>query len=225
MAFLNEYTGELNLKVLYVGSAGCGKTTNIRSAYKQTSTEISSRLFDLHGLEESDGVFDFLPLRLGDVSQRIESNRSGAHSQPLRVHLYTLPSHDCLATLNQTLFMGVDGIVFIVDSRSLALPENERQWERMNQWLLQQGRRQEDVPLVSQFNHRDASDALPIRALKARFQRAESSGVEAVAVQDVGVLETIDAMTDAILASMEGVGNRRMPRTFAEAWPRERTLP
>lgn len=209
MAFLNEYTGELNLKVLYVGAAGCGKTTNLRSVFKQTSTEISSRLFDLHGLGQGDSVFDFLPLRLGDA----QGPSRGAHgaerpAQPLRVHLYTLPSDDTLQILNQTLFMGVDGIVFVVDSRVSALPENERQWERVNQWLQQQGRRLEDVPLVSQFNHRDAPDALPIRALKARFQRSDSMGVEAVAVQDVGVLETIDAIADAILASLESTAQR-----------------
>lgn len=219
MAFLNEYTGELNLKVLYVGPTGCGKTTNVRSAYKQTSTEISSRLFDLHGLGDGEGVFDFLPLSLGGAG------REDTRGQPLRVHLYTLPSHDCLETLNQTLFMGVDGIVFVVDSRASALPENERQWERVGQWLLQQGRRLEDVPLVSQFNHRDAPDALPIRALKARFEREGSGGVEAVAVQDVGVLETIDAITDAILASMEGAQNRPFPGAALEAPSRERTFP
>ena len=138
----------------------------------------------------------------------------------MRLHLYTLPSHDSLEMLNQTLFLGVDGIVFVVDSRAFALPENERQFARLTHWISRQGRRLEDVPVLFQFNHRDAADALPIRALRLRFTRTGTSprsgvsalsapfvdGVEAVAVQDVGVLETIDAVADAILATMASPG-------------------
>jgi len=216
MAFLNEYTGELNLKVLFAGGAGAGKTTNLRSAFKQTSSDIASRLFDLHGLETDAASFDFLPLSLGE-----------ARAQPVRLHLYTLPAHDSLELLNQTLFVGVDGIVLVIDSRASALSENERQLTRLNQWLMRQGRRPEDVPVVFQFNHRDAADALPIRALRMRFTRtgagagggASTDGFEAVAVQDVGVLETIDAVADAILATMANPGAGRLHLTTPEHRP------
>jgi signal recognition particle receptor subunit beta len=203
MAFLNEYTGEINLKALIVGAAASGKTTNLRSAYKQTCPDLASRVFDLHGLPDDASGFDFLPLSLGV-----------ARGRPARLHLYTLPSHDFFKTLNQALFLGVDGVIFIVDSRSHALPENERQFERIGAWCQVLGRRLEDVPLVFQFNHRDAPDALSIRALRSRYARDGAVGVEAVAVQDVGVLETIDAAADAILATMEGPAAGR-PRASA----------
>ena len=52
MAFLNEYTGELHLKILFVGAKGAGKSTNLQSVYKQTSTDIASRLPDVFDIEK-----------------------------------------------------------------------------------------------------------------------------------------------------------------------------
>jgi len=192
MAFLNEYTGELHLKIVLAGGAGAGKTTVLQSLWKQTSNEVASRLFDLHGINAPQGFFEFLPLSFGE-------NRA----RPLRLHLYTLPTHDSYASLNQALLLGVDGIVFVVDSRPAALPENERQFARLAQWLLQSGKRAAEVPLVFQFNHRDARDALPIGALRTHFSRPGARDVEAVSVQDVGVLETLEAITDSVLATLD----------------------
>ena len=192
MAFLNEYTGELHLKIVLAGGAGSGKTTNLQSLWKQTSTEVATRLFDLHGVQAVRGAFEFLPLSLGE-------NRTRA----LRLHVYTLPSHEFYQSLNQALLLGVDGVVFLVDSRASALPENERQYVRLARWLVQSGKRLDDVPLVFQYNHRDGRDALPTRALRSSFSRAGSKEIEAVAVQDVGVLETLDSLIDAMLNVIE----------------------
>lgn len=192
VAFLNEQTNELHLKVLYAGCAGAGKTTNLQSLFKQTSTEVASRLFDLHDVARKNQFFDFLPLSLG---------QSRAHA--LRLHVYTLPAHDLWRTVVMNLAWGVDGVVFVVDSRVRSLQENEQQLLRLKIILKCVNRNFGEIPLVFQFNQRDAPDALPIRALKSEFSRTAAAEIEGVAVQDIGVLETVESLSDRILANME----------------------
>lgn len=192
MAFINEQTNELHLKVLYAGAPGCGKTTNLQSLFKQTSSEMSTRLFDLHDLSRKSQFYDFLPLSLGE---------SRAHS--LRLHIYTLPAHDIWESVMMNLAWGVDGVVMVVDSRIAALKQNEQQMSRLKMLLRCVNRSFSEIPLVFQYNHRDAADALPLRALKTEFFRPQAGEVEGVAVQDIGVLETVDALAERILTAME----------------------
>jgi len=192
MAYINDDSAELYLKILYVGANNVGKTTNLQSLYKQTSGDIATRFFDLHNLQQRNIFFDFLPLSFGDIK---------AHA--LRLHIYTLPSHDLWNTVNFSLCTGVDGIVFTIDSRISRLWQNELQLNRIKKLLQRTGKSFNDIPLTIQYNHRDAIDVADLRALKAEFSRYNAADIEAVAVQDIGVMESLDAVVDRILLSME----------------------
>lgn len=192
MAVLHEVTNELHLKVIYAGAAGSGKTTNLQSLYKQTSGEMSSRLFDLHSLTQRNTFFDFLPLALGET-----------RNHALRLHLYTLPAHELWETVNYHLLTGIDGIAFVVDSRLGALDANFAQLKYVRGMMQQMGLATEAIPWAFQYNHRDAADALPVDVLKPHFSAEDSEVMEAVAVQDIGVLETIQSLVDRILNAME----------------------
>jgi signal recognition particle receptor subunit beta len=202
MAFLNEDTNELHLKILYAGSKGSGKTTNLQSLFKLTSSEVSTRFFDLHGMAKGGQFFDFLPISYGEAS-----------SHAIRLHLYTLPAHDLWDTVLTSLIVGIDGLVHVVDSRTEMLGENERQLQRLKTLLNRAGRSFSDIPLVLQFNHRDAKSATNIRALKAEFSRHSAAEIEAVAVQDIGVMETMESIADRILDTMENSGTMWSDKT------------
>lgn len=195
MAFLNQETNELHLKIVYSGSPGTGKTTNLQSLFKQTSGDIPTRFFDLHELSQETRFFDFLPMAYGELR---------AHS--LRLHLYTLPPHDVWQSSLLSLLWGVDGIVHVIDSRLKALTENERQIQRTRSLLRLVNRSFSEIPLVFQFNHRDAADALSVDALRSTFIRRGAGSTEAVAVQDIGVMETLDSIANRVLSSMETTG-------------------
>jgi signal recognition particle receptor subunit beta len=192
MAILNEVTNEILLKVVYIGCAGSGKTTNIQSIYKQTSGELSSRFFDLHKVRTPTPYFDFLPISLGEV-----------HAQPIRLHLYTLPGIPMWPTLTRQILSGCDGLVWVVDSRSDFLERNEIQMQAMQNRLAEVQINLDEVPLVIQFNHRDSSSALSITALRNAFGRSHAQVVESVAVQDIGVMEAVEVVSEQILQSME----------------------
>ncbi len=192
MAILNEVTNDLMLKVVLVGAPGVGKTTNVQSLYKQTSQDVSSRFFDLHKMGQRSPYFDFLPLSLGEM-----------HSQSLRLHLYSLPRTRFWPTLRRQLLQGCDGLIWVVDSRAHQLEENERALSQLKEDLAEVQLSYETIPLVIQFNHRDSESALSIAALRSAFCRRGAVQTEAVAVQDIGVVETIESLTELLVAEME----------------------
>lgn len=196
MAFLNEDTNELHIKIVYAGSNGSGKTTNLQSLFKQTSAEVSTRFFDLHSLSNKGQFFDFLPLTYGE-----------ARTHALRLHLYTLPSHDLWPTVNTNLLWGVDGIVNVIDSRVPCVAETEKGILRLKDLLHHVNRSFSEIPMVFQYNHRDAANAIDLRSLRAEYTRHGAGEIEAVAVQDIGVLDTLDAIAERVLASMENSGH------------------
>ncbi|MEN9528687.1 MAG: hypothetical protein RI932_560 [Pseudomonadota bacterium] len=192
MAIINEETNEIHLKILLVGAQGCGKTTNLQSLYKQTAGDLATRLFDLHGMSARNSFFDFLPLTLGKHQ-----------NHDVRAHLYTLPHHKMLPSMNQALLAGTDGAIFVVDSRLAKLPQSEEQFTRMKDLVRVAHKNLHDFPIVIQFNHRDDPQAVPMEALRLAFHLENSPTVESVAVQDIGTVECLDALADLILNQME----------------------
>lgn len=192
MAIINEESNEIHLKIVVVGGQGCGKTTNLQSLYKQTAGDLATRLFDLHGMSARNSFFDFLPLTLGKHQ-----------NHDVRAHLYTMPHHNLLPTMNQALLAGADGAVFVVDSRLAKLPESEEQFRRLKHLVRQAHKNMHDFPIVIQFNHRDDPQAVAMDALRMVFHLENSPTVESVAVQDIGTVECLDALADLILNQME----------------------
>lgn len=192
MAIINEETNEIHLKILLIGAQGCGKTTNLQSLYKQTAGDLATRLFDLHGMSNRNPFFDFLPLTLGKHQ-----------NHDVRAHLYTLPHHELLETMNHGLLAGADGAIFIVDSRLSKLPDSEAQFRKLRNYVRLAHKSIADFPVVVQFNHRDDPQAVPMDALRLAFHMENSPTVESVAVQDIGTVESLDALADMILNHME----------------------
>jgi signal recognition particle receptor subunit beta len=192
VAVINEETNEIHLKILLIGAQGAGKTTHLQSLYKQTAGDLATRLFDLHGVSSRNPFFDFLPLTLGKH-----------HSHDVRAHLYTLPHHNLLDSMNLALLAGADGAVFIVDSRLSKLPQSSEQFTKLKDYVRLAHKSIADFPIVVQFNHRDDPQAVPMDALRIAFHLENSPTVESVAVQDIGTVESLDALTDMILNHME----------------------
>ena len=192
MAIVNEETNEIHLKILVIGGQGAGKTTNLQSLYKQTAGDLATRLFDLHGMASRNSFFDFLPLSLGKHQ-----------NHEVRAHLYTLPHHHLLPSMNQALLAGADGAIFVVDSRLAKIPESETLFSRLKEIVRQAHKSFANFPIVIHFNHRDDPDAVAVEALQHAFHLENSPAVESVAVQDIGTVESLDALADLILNQME----------------------
>src|SRR5689334_9361348 len=113
MAFTNFDTKEINCKIIYFGSRGAGKTENMRSILANTSMEVKSGLLELDEGSGPTRFFDFLPISLGHVKD--------FH---LKLHLFTLPANPLYESVSSVILKGVDGFVYIADSRVEAMADN-----------------------------------------------------------------------------------------------------
>ena len=144
MAFTNFDSKEINCKIVYFGAQGSGKTENLRSIYSSTSQDIQSGLLEFAQDELDRKFFDFLPVSLGHVND--------FH---VKLHLYTLPHNPLYETVSSVILKGIDGYVFVVDSRFDAMGENIEALLSAKKLLSQDGSNPNDLPLVIQYNKRD----------------------------------------------------------------------
>lgn len=189
MAFINEATGDIHFKILYIGSQSSGKTTNLQSIFFDNSDNQKKKK-SLAVLEDlpRNTFFDFLPVSYAQVANRNS-----------RMHLYTLPSHHLWPSVNISLMLGVDGLVNVIDSRVRYLDKYESQLLHVRKLMESLQIDYANIPAVYQFNHTDAYDALPFSTLKKNYSLPEEDCFEAIAVQGVGVMPTFLKLAEKII--------------------------
>ena len=90
--------------------------------------------------------------------------------------------------------------MFVADSSGARMQSNVEILEEMVDVLHEQGQDvPEPIPLVMQYNKRDLPDALPVPELEAALNRWGVPHVEAIAVNGVGVFQTLDLITKLVL--------------------------
>lgn len=193
MAFTNFETQEINCKILYGGPKGSGKTANLRSLLQKTSADVKTGVLELGDVPGPTQFFDFLPISLGQVN--------GFH---LKLHLITLPQNSIYETLPGILVRGIDGIVFVADSRIESMVDNIEALVAMRRFLSEEGYSVADLPKVLQYNKRDLKDIAPLEVLRQELNPGRDPEIEAVALQNVGTLETLHAMARQTLLRLSG---------------------
>ncbi|MCX7683559.1 MAG: GTPase domain-containing protein [Anaerolineae bacterium] len=192
--FINWKQREINLNIVYYGPALSGKTTNLEQIHARVNPEKRSELFTLNTHEDRTIFFDFLQLELEPVGGL----------RP-RFGLYTVPGQVYYEATRETVLRRADGVVFVADSKATRLEDNLASWQDMQQHLVRMGYALPGFPCVVQFNKRDLPDALPVAEMKEALGVHAYPCYEAVAVQGLGVSETLQA---AVLAVMRDVQRR-----------------
>lgn len=190
--FINWKLREINLNIVYYGPALSGKTTNLEQIHARLNPGKRSELFTLNTHEDRTIFFDFMQLELEPIGGL----------RP-RFGLYTVPGQVYYEATRETVLRRADGVVFVADSQAARLEDNIASWRDMQQHLSRMGYSLPGFPCVVQLNKRDLPDALAVAEIK------EALGVspvypcyEAVALQGIGVQETLQA---AMLAVMRDV--------------------
>ena len=191
MAFTNFDTREINCKVVYFGPRSGGKTENLRSVYKNTSAEVRSGLLELDDAAGPTRFFDFLPISLGHVKD--------FH---IKLHLYTLPTNSLYESVATVILKGMDGFVFVADSRVEAMADNADALSNARRLLTEEGYNVADLPCIVQFNKRDLPDVLPLEILRQELNPGAVPDHKAVATQGVGTMETLQSMAKLILKKL-----------------------
>lgn len=188
MAVEGAHAREVVFKVVLHGPGLGGKTTSLRHVHATTGPLRRGSLLELATAGERTVAFDFLPLRLPRLDGR-----------DVRLELFTVPGQSYYPTARRLVLSGVDGVVFVGDSRAGdALARTEESLAELRGHLADQGRSLAEVPHVFQWNKQDLDDAASVASLRARFDPDDRAGahVGSVATRGEGVFEALDAIVE-----------------------------
>lgn len=135
----------LQIKIVYYGPAMSGKTTSIKHLFS-----VFNREDTLNSIDSTVGrtlLFDFGVLQF-----------EGAEWS-LKFLIYSATGQDFYASTRPSTLNGVDGIIFVVDSRAQCLQHNIRSWNELKMMF------REDfynLPLVISLNKCDCEETQKI---------------------------------------------------------------
>ena len=192
MSFINFASREINCKIVYYGAGLGGKTTNLQWIFERTAAKSGGRMLSLATETDRTLFFDFLPLELGSV-----------RGFKTRFHLYTVPGQVFYDASRKLILRGVDGVVFVADSQEERMDANGEALENLQINLKDHGYDFATIPYVLQLNKRDLPSALPVEKLSEALLQKSEPVFEAVAVEGVGVFETLKEVGRQVLAELK----------------------
>jgi len=191
MAMFNLEKREIDLKIVYCGPGMCGKTTNLQCIHKMLGPRQCGELISLPTLNDRTLFFDFL------LMERYISEFK------TRFHLYTVPGQVQYALTRRAVLMGVDGVVFVVDSQTDKLQDNIASLKDLEEQLRFYKKHLSTLPFVLQYNKRDLPTIMPAAELNARLNSLNSPVFESSAVTGMGVAATLNAICTIVQKNME----------------------
>jgi hypothetical protein len=149
--------------------------------------------------------FDLLPLDVGVIG-----------GMKVRLQLYTVPGQVFYNATRRLVLKGVDGVVFVADSQTVAKEANEESLDNLKTNLHELGQSLADVPMVYQYNKRDLTHIRPLQELRKSLNLHGAPEFEAAALHGVGVFETLKAISRVALGSIRSkVAEENRPKEAA----------
>jgi hypothetical protein len=191
MVQLRPTAREIVAKIVYYGPPLGGKTTNLRMLWEGYPEEVRGELIVLPTGTDRTIYFDYLPLTFRKL-----------RGLDLKIQLYTVPGQVRFDSTRQVVLRGVDGIVFVADSQRQVLAANRESWANLKKNLALQGLFLDRLPHVLQYNKRDLPDIASVEELDAELNEFNAPFFEAVAVQGIGVEETLQSIVRLVVRSL-----------------------
>ena len=190
MALINHRAREIHFKIVYVGPALSGKTTNLQMLHDRLPPERRGRLVSISTDHERTLFFDFLPIDLGQIS-----------GFSTRFQLYTVPGQVYYNATRRLVLQGADGVVFVGDSQARQLDENLESLQNLQSNLLEHGVDIRTIPLVLQYNKQDLPRELILSTADLddalNFRGVQTFSADAL--HGVGVFETLKGVSEMVL--------------------------
>ena len=191
MVLFNYALKELTAKIVYYGPGLSGKTTNLQYIYEELPIKNKGRMLTLATETDRTLYFDFLPVDAGIV-----------RGIKTRIQLYTVPGQVFYNATRQMVLKGADGVVFVADSQAHTMEGNQESLTNLRENLLVHDLRIEELPLVLQYNKRDLPNILNIDDMNDILNALNAPFYEAVAVEGIGVEDTLKAIGNLVLKSV-----------------------
>ncbi|HEX9933973.1 MAG TPA: GTPase domain-containing protein [bacterium] len=199
--FIHWALREIHLKIVYYGPALSGKTENLRYIHSRIDPALKGDLVTLKTREDRTIFFDFLQLEVGNIDNK----------KP-KFNLYTVPGQVVYNATRKVVLNGVDGIVFVADSRKDVMEANLETLLDLEKQLIASGRTLEDFPWVLQYNKRDMPDVESIENIDKKLNFFGVPTYEASAIDGSGVFQTLKAVIKLVVSNVQSQleGDRRM---------------
>ncbi len=191
MSLINYSSREINVKIVYYGPGLCGKTTNIQYIYDKVSPDTKGKLITLATEMDRTLFFDFLPLELGTVK-----------GFKTRFHLYTVPGQVYYDASRKLILRGTDGVVFVADSQKNRYDANIESLYNLHENLAEYNLKLDELPYAIQYNKRDLPDLIEVPDLEEELNPKRYPAFEAVAVNGIGVFDTLKAVAKGVLRNL-----------------------
>lgn len=191
MPFVNYAQREITCKLVYYGPGLGGKTTNLQLIHEKTNPGARGKLVSLATESERTLFFDLLPLSLGTI-----------RGFKVRFQLYTVPGQIFYAASRKLIVKGSDAVCFVADSQAARFDANLESINDLREHLRAHSIDFSTVPYVLQLNKRDLPSALPADELIDALRVKGEPVVEAVAIEGVGVFETLKLLVKQTLAHL-----------------------
>jgi mutual gliding-motility protein MglA len=180
MPFIDHATKTIAIKVVYYGPGLSGKTTNLRYIFYKLDPSCRGELVCLETEADRTYFFDLLPIKAGLIGD-------------FKVHyqLMSAPGQVFYEASRKSVLRGADGVVFVADSQIPLLDANLESFDGLRRNCLQQDIDLMKLPLVFQYNKRDLDYLIPVETFNNLLNPRRQPWIEAVAVNGVGVFETL----------------------------------
>jgi signal recognition particle receptor subunit beta len=178
MAYVNFQRSYIRFKIVYYGPGLGGKTTNLEQLHDLAGGQVEMISLETEG--DRTIFFDYLPLNLG---------RLGGIETVFK--LYTVPGQVRYNRTRQMVLRDVDGVVFVADSQTAALEDNEESLANLRENLAADEVDLDELPLVFQYNKRDLDDVATIEELERRLNPGGRRWFAASAINGENVKQTL----------------------------------
>jgi mutual gliding-motility protein MglA len=201
MAVFNHAIKQVTAKLVYFGPGLCGKTTNLQWVHAHVAFKLKGELVSLNTKTDRTLFFDVLPIEIAPIR--------GLRS---RVQIYTVPGQVFYESTRRMVLKGADAVVFVADSQAAMLHANAESLESLRRNLIANAL-DPNLPLVLQYNKRDLPTALPVEAMNARLNPQGLPFYEAVAINGVGVEDTLKKALNLLFDSLSALYETQPPAT------------
>jgi len=178
----------IQLKMCYFGPALSGKTTSLKSLFKHFGKEDS--VLSIESSIRRTLFFDYGTITFENKQWR------------LKIHLYSTTGQDFYIITRPVTLQGIDGIVFVADSRQSAYYRNLTSWNELCNYFQEYFIK---LPKILAFNKQDlpekfiSTDFLEnINSFKYKNFRTKKT----VATHGYGIVESFEELIELILKNI-----------------------
>jgi len=180
MAQFNFFKRELSCKIVYYGPGMSGKTTNVQMIYNNIPGANKGKMVSICTEQDRTLFFDFVPIDLGKVE--------GLY---IKLRIFTVPGQVFYNSTRRLVLQGVDGIIFVADSREEKMDENIESMVNLEENLRWHGIDVKNIPIIMQFNKRDMFEISSIEEMQEKVNVFKFESFEAVASKNMSVAQTL----------------------------------